>query len=53
MKNSFKRLIKEIFKFSKYNLKTKYRKEFKIVMSNVIFKKSNLIKEISINKTLF
>ena len=35
--------------FSEYNLKIKYDKKFKIVMSNVIFKKFNMIKRIFIN----
>ena len=39
--------------FAKYNLKMKYFKEFEIVMSNVILKKLNLIKKISVNKILF
>ena len=52
MKNWFKRLIKWISEFSEYNLKIKYRREFEIVVSNVIFKKSDLIKKISANKIL-
>ena len=37
MKNSFEQLIKWISKFSKFNLKIKYRKKYETVMSNVIF----------------
>ena len=42
MRNSFKRLMGEIFQFLKYNLKIKYRKKSKTVVSNVIFKKLDL-----------
>ena len=43
----------KIFDFSKYNLKIKYCKEFVIVVSNVVFKKLNLIKKTLINRVLF
>ena len=53
MKNSSKRLTKEIFEFSEYNLKIKYCKKFEAVVLNVIFRKFVLIKRISINRTFF
>lgn len=52
MKCFSKQLIKWIFEFSEYNLKIKYCKQLEIVVSNVIFKKLNLIKKISINRIL-
>ena len=53
MKSFFKRLIKWISEFSKYNLKIKYRKKSEGVVSNVIFRKSNLMEKISVNKIFF
>ena len=52
MKSLFKRLIQWIFEFSKYKLKIKYREEFEIVVSNVMFKRLNLMKKNSVNKIL-
>ena len=52
MKILFKRLIKWTSEFLEYNLKIKYRKKFEVIVSNVIFRKLDLMKKISVNRIL-